>query len=129
MAFWNILEDLCRERGITPQNKGFLAFIQIKSPTVTEWKQKGIYPKVQTLILISEYFDTSIDYLTERTPVKRFSQFSEQGSLASKLVQCFSQCDEDGQDKILALAMRESARTEEERKKEAERAVAELKSS
>lgn len=59
--FYDIFEELCRKKGISPQR----ACIEIgKSRSLAaNWKSTGSAPNPATLKKIAEYFEVSTDYL------------------------------------------------------------------
>ena len=71
--FWNVLIELCNEKGISPN---FVAKeLGITSGTVTSWK-KGSVPRDTTLRKVADYFGVSADYLlgTEHEFLQNFSE-------------------------------------------------------
>lgn len=58
--FYETLTNLCKKKNISPT--AILQKLGISTSKLTAWK-KGSTPSVSVLILISEFFDVSIDYL------------------------------------------------------------------
>lgn len=58
--FYKIFTNLCNEKGISPT--ATLQKLNISTSKLTAWK-KGSTPSAQVLILLSEFFEVSIDYL------------------------------------------------------------------
>lgn len=115
MAFWDTYEDLCSEKGISPQSKEIRDFIGASSATISDWKKKGIFPKLEYLMKISVFFDVTLDYLAGISQVKKpITDFDEREEV---LLSAFRQADEKGRAKITQIAMNEAERSEEERKK------------
>lgn len=117
MAFWDTYEQLCNERGISPQSKELRDFIGVSSSTMTGWKKDGIFPKVEYLIQISVFFDVSLEYLVGLTQVKKpITNLDEREEV---MLSAFRLADEKGRAKITQVALNEADRSEEERKNKA----------
>ena len=115
MAFWDTYEQLCNERGISPQSKELRDFIGVSSSTMTGWKKDGIFPKVEYLIQISVFFDVSLEYLVGRTSTKKpITKLDEREEV---MLSAFRLADEKGRARITQVALNEADRSEEERKK------------
>lgn len=65
--FWERLTGLCDEMKIKPNNVA--KAIGASTAIATKWKN-GTVPNGETLVLIADYFDCSIDYLMGRTECK-----------------------------------------------------------
>lgn len=65
--FWERLTGLCDEMKIKPNNVA--KAIGASTAIATKWKN-GTVPNGETLVLIADYFDCSIDYLMGRTDCK-----------------------------------------------------------
>lgn len=61
MVFKEVLKKLRTENGITQEE--LAAFLNVTRPTVAGYETKGKEPDFRVLILLSEYFNVSIDYL------------------------------------------------------------------
>lgn len=61
MAFYEIFESLCKERGVSPtraaRDNG------LKQQSVSSWKKRGSTPKAETVQKLADYFGVSVDYL------------------------------------------------------------------
>lgn len=61
MAFYEVFESLCKERGISPtraaRDNG------LKQQSVSSWKTRGSTPKAETVQKLADYFGVSVDYL------------------------------------------------------------------
>ena len=61
MAFYEIFEFLCKERGVSPtraaRDNG------LKQQSVSSWKKRGSTPKAETVQKLADYFGVSVDYL------------------------------------------------------------------
>ncbi|MDE6500616.1 MAG: helix-turn-helix domain-containing protein [Ruminococcus sp.] len=58
--FYNIFTNLCKEKGLSPT--ATLQKLNVSTSKLTAWK-KGSLPSASILILLSEFFEVSIDYL------------------------------------------------------------------
>ncbi len=65
--FWERLTGLCDEIKIKPNN--VTKAIGVSNAIATKWKN-GTVPNGETLVLIADYFNCSIDYLMGRTECK-----------------------------------------------------------
>lgn len=63
--FWERYSDLCKEQGNSSPN-GVAKIIGVSNATCTKWKN-GAIPTGDTLLLVANYFDCSVDYLLGRT--------------------------------------------------------------
>lgn len=59
--FYDRLEDLCRESGVTPAQ--VRTDLNISQSTMASWKSKKLIPKAETLQKLASYFDVDIRYL------------------------------------------------------------------
>ena len=64
--FFNIYENLCRQKGLSPN--AVAKQLSISSGAVSEWK-KGRVPQNATLKKIADYFEVTTEYLLNRTNV------------------------------------------------------------
>lgn len=62
--FWNILLELCKEKGVSPNHVA--RAIGLSSASVTYWKN-GSIPRSLTLSKLADYFDVTPDYLIGKT--------------------------------------------------------------
>lgn len=67
--FYDRFAELCKEKGLTPSKAA--DEIGIGRSNVTAWKTRGYTPQGDTLNKIAKYFDVSIDYLLEKTDIKK----------------------------------------------------------
>lgn len=108
--FWNVLIELCNEKGISPN---FVAKeLGITSGTVTSWK-KGSVPRDTTLRKVADYFGVSTDYLlgTEHEFLQNFSENKNDPPIISeseeKLLELFREVPEA--DRYMVIQMVEAA--------------------
>ena len=64
------ITDLRKKKGITQEQ--LAAALNISPQAVSKWETNTSQPDVQTLPLIADYFDVSIDYLVGRTKLKKW---------------------------------------------------------
>ncbi len=63
MTFYELVEVLCKERGVTTQIMA--RRIGVPYGTVRNWKTNGSIPRWQTLIKLSEYFRVPRNYFLD----------------------------------------------------------------
>ena len=63
MTFYELVEVLCEERGVT--TKIMAMRIGVSYAAVRNWKNSGAIPRWQTLIKLSEYFRVPRDYFLD----------------------------------------------------------------
>lgn len=67
MAFYDVFEQLCNQRNITPtqvaRDNG------LTQQTVSHWKTRGSTPKAETVQKLADYFGVSVDYLLGLRPL------------------------------------------------------------
>ncbi len=68
MAFYDIFEQLCAEKGITPTQAG--RDNGIAQGVVSMWKKRGSTPNAQTLVKLADYFNTTPAYLMGNSMAK-----------------------------------------------------------
>ena len=66
--FWQRFYDICLKHGTKPNPVA--KEIGISSGILTKWKNSGALPNGETLIKLADYYNTSIDYLDNRTNSK-----------------------------------------------------------
>lgn len=69
MAFYDIFENLCLKKGVTPTQVA--RDNDIKQSVVAMWKKRGSTPKAETVQKLSDYFGVSTDYLLDLTTLER----------------------------------------------------------
>lgn len=62
--YWENFKMLCEEQHLKPNNVA--KELKLGNSIMTYWKD-GKMPKGETLILVADYFDVSIDWLLDRT--------------------------------------------------------------
>lgn len=68
MAFYDIFEQLCAEKGVTPTQAG--RDNGIAQGVVSMWKKRGSTPNALTLVKLAEYFNTTPAYLAGNSMAK-----------------------------------------------------------
>lgn len=69
---YEIFENLCKQRDVTPYRVGKAT--GIATSTLTDWKKGKSTPKQDKLIKIAEYFGISLEYLvTGKEPLEKYS--------------------------------------------------------
>ena len=130
MDFIDRVEELIEKRGLN--KKQVLSECNLSKNSFVNWKN-GIKPQASAVSVLAQYFGVSSDYLLgvdekKEQMIEMLNQPTDfQNPQVLALVKYFSACDADGQFRIIHTALTEYERCEEERKKEAQRAVAELK--
>lgn len=130
MDFIERIEELIEERGLN--KKQVLSECNLSKNSFVNWKN-GIKPQASAVSVLAQYFGVSSNYLLgidekkERLLDILDEPLDFQNSQIQALVKYFSNCDADGQFRIIHMALTEYERCEEERKKEAYEAVAKLK--
>ena len=64
MSFYQVFENLCNERGVSPTKAA--RDVGVAQPVVSQWKKRGSTPKAETVQKLANYFGVSVeDLLTE----------------------------------------------------------------
>ena len=79
-AFWEMYETLCRERDIAPASQQQADRLGATRSGITSWKQRDVIPRIETLALIADEFDVSLDYLMGRTQIRGLASESTDSS-------------------------------------------------
>lgn len=61
--FYDRFKELCDKRGITC-NRAAIE-MGLSNATPTAWKKRGLTPKADTLAIIANYFNVSVDFLLD----------------------------------------------------------------
>lgn len=105
--YYENFEKLLKEKGVRPSDVAKAT--NIKTSTLTSWKQGKYTPKNDKLSLIADYFGVSVDYLTTGTESK-FSkdrailevQITEDEALMRRLKK-YMDLSQEKKDLILAM--------------------------
>lgn len=63
MTLYEKVEMLCKQKGINISNLGDAIGIKVDKSTISHWK-KGAVPRASTVKAIADYFEVSVDFLT-----------------------------------------------------------------
>lgn len=63
MTLYEKVETLCKQNGINISNLGEALGIKVDKSTISHWK-KGAVPRASTVKAIADFFDVTVDYLT-----------------------------------------------------------------
>mgnify|MGYP002543170503 FL=1 len=64
--FIEILKKLMHDKGIS--NNKLLTDLGLNKSSILNWEKRGTIPSGETLEMIADYFDVSVDYLLGKTP-------------------------------------------------------------
>lgn len=95
MIFKDVLKQLRTERGITQEELAH--YLNVTRPTIAGYETKSKEPDYKTLILISKYFNVSIDYLLTGESFENHEHILENNIDSSKkklINEILKQCDE-----------------------------------
>ena len=63
MTLYEKVEMLCKQKGINISNLGEAVGIKVDKSTISHWK-KGAVPRASTVKAIADFFEVTVDYLT-----------------------------------------------------------------
>lgn len=63
MTLYEKVEMLCKQKGINISNLGDAIGIKVDKSTISHWK-KGAVPRASTVKAIADYFEVTVDFLT-----------------------------------------------------------------
>ena len=63
MTLYEKVEMLCKQKGINISNLGDAVGIKVDKSTISHWK-KGAVPRASTVKAIADFFEVTVDYLT-----------------------------------------------------------------
>jgi transcriptional regulator with XRE-family HTH domain len=103
MTFWKRFYNLCTEKNMKPNPVA--KEIGISSGIITKWKN-GDLPSTKYLIMLSEYFDCSTDYLLCKTDIKKEQTANEQpvSDDMKELIEIYQGLSPEHQNALLVLA-------------------------
>lgn len=121
MTFYERYDALCQEKGFSGQSKQAFEQIGLGKGTVGGWKKNGNIPAAEYLIIVSQFFEVSIDYLVGLTDVR------ERGIDLSKeehdLLNRFRNLDDDGKYVVMGHVIEEERSIEKKKKHSPEQSV------
>ncbi len=79
MAFYDIFEKLCLQKGISPTSAARKN--GLTQQAVSHWKKRGSTPKAETVQKLANYFGVSVDYLLGKSELtdEEFSGDAKKG--------------------------------------------------
>lgn len=109
LAFYDIFERLCSEKGVTPAK--VRADLEISQSTMASWKSRGLTPRYDTSKRIAAYFGVDVDdLLTEKEHadavidyVKERLESLSHGPI-DRVTRDMSQMTQEGQEKVANYA-------------------------
>jgi len=114
--FWEIFYSLCVENGTKPNPVA--KELGISSGVVSKWKNQNTLPTCEMLILLSDYFNCSLDYLVGRSSVRTLASGSENNvgmSLSDdelRVIEKYRTLDKDGMDAVRGVLLSEQRSVE-----------------
>lgn len=63
MTLYEKVEILCRQKGINISNLGDAIGVKVDKSTISHWK-RGAVPRASTIKAIADFFEVTVDYLT-----------------------------------------------------------------
>lgn len=109
MTFFEILSKLMNDNNI--KAKQLSETLKIGKNQIKYWKDKGNIPNGETLILLANYFDCSIDYLLglSDTPYKEkhtlaVTQPTDPDEQRQKLLENYDKMNKDGKNELVGLS-------------------------
>lgn len=96
--FYSIFTDLCSKKMISPT--ATLQTLGISTSKLTAWKN-GSLPSASVLILISEFFGVTIDYLLTGKRPETIQPFELENANEKTMMRLFRQLSEKEQDRII----------------------------
>ena len=67
IKFMNRLKELRMEKGVSQQEIGKL--VNMSKMAISHWEKGHSEPSISQLILLSEFFDVTVDYLIGKTDI------------------------------------------------------------
>ncbi len=114
--FYNIFTKLCNENGMSPT--AALQKMSISTSKLTAWKN-GSSPNGNILILISEFFSVSIDYLLtgkDRTPKEKNEEIHQTDGREQELLRNFRLLPDNQKDQLIGRVQLMAEQAAETRK-------------
>jgi len=81
-VFYDRFKELCDKRGISC-NRAAIE-MGLSNATPSQWKKKGLTPKADTLAIIANYFNVTVDYLLEEPNVHAVDLFTGCGGISQE---------------------------------------------
>ena len=83
--FYDRFQELCDKRGISC-NRAAIE-MGLSNATPSQWKKKGLTPKADTLAIIANYFNVTVDYLLEEPKVHAVDLFKGCGGISPETIE------------------------------------------
>lgn len=83
--FYDRFKELCDKRGISC-NRAAIE-MGLSNATPSQWKKKGLTPKADTLAIIANYFNVTVDYLLEEPKVHKVDLFKGCGGISPETIE------------------------------------------
>lgn len=83
--FYDRFKELCDKRGISC-NRAAIE-MGLSNATPSQWKKKGLTPKADTLAIIANYFNVTVDYLLEEPKVHAVDLFKGCGGISLETIE------------------------------------------
>ena len=99
MTLYEKVEMLCKQRGINISNLGDAVGIKVDKSTISHWK-KGAVPRASTVKAIADFFEVTVDYLTNGSATIASGMNYDRGSF----IDMFNKMDVVQQAQLLAYA-------------------------
>ncbi len=99
MEFSERLLNLIKEKGI---NKNQLQKeLNLNKSSILNWTQRGNVPSGDTLSLLANYFNVSVDYLLGNSDIRQNKKAARNGSLDSEIIRLFESLPPEEQAKMI----------------------------
>lgn len=83
--FYDRFKELCDKRGISCNRAAI--DMGLSNATPSQWKKKGLTPKADTLAIIANYFNVTVDYLLEEPKVHAVDLFKGCGGISPETIE------------------------------------------
>lgn len=80
--FYDRFKELCDKRGVSCNRAAI--DMGLSNATPSQWKKKGLTPKADTLAIIANYFNVTVDYLLEEPNVHAVELFQNCGGISQE---------------------------------------------
>ena len=80
--FYDRFKELCDKRGISCNRAAI--DMGLSNATPSQWKKKGLTPKADTLAIIANYFNVTVDYLLDEPNVHAVDLFKGSNGMSAE---------------------------------------------
>lgn len=101
------IKKLRIDKGLSQQQ--LAEIIGVSQQSINKYENHNVEPNIETLSLLAEFFDTSVDFIIGRTEIKRKIQEVELYALSEdekKIIDIFRQLEKSDSEIILSLCKR-----------------------